>query len=125
MHGKAILAVSAIAALAVTAAPPHRAAAQHSLPMWMLTGAYNASARELIGHLASPDGNIVLSPYAIGSVMSMALAGARGDTAREMASVLEQSLDREQIDAVTGQVIAALNSYDRSIVRPPVLLACN
>ena len=37
-------------------------------------------------------GNIVLSPYSIGSAMAMALAGARGDTEREMAKVLQHAL---------------------------------
>lgn len=107
-----------LAGLLAAAALPHQVSAQSVAPVSALTEAYNASGRDLVDQLASPDGNIVLSPYSIGSVMSMALAGARGDTAREMASVLEHSLGQEQIDAASSQVIAALNSYDRSALPP-------
>jgi hypothetical protein len=78
--------------------------------------AFNASGRELLELLSGPNGNIVLSPYAIGSAMSMALAGARNDTGQEMARVLKHSLNQEQIDAANGQVLATLASYDRSAV---------
>jgi serine protease inhibitor len=118
VRGKASLAASAIAVLIATAALAHAASAQDSVPASALTEAFNASGRELLGRLSGPDGNIVLSPYAIGSVMSMTLAGARNDTAQEMASVLRHSLGQEQIDVVNGQVRATLAAYDRSAVPP-------
>jgi serpin B len=45
-----------------------------------LTDAYNTSGQELLRRLSDSPGNIVLSPYSIGSAMSMALSGARGET---------------------------------------------
>ena len=40
--------------------------------------------------LARGQGNLILSPYSIGSALAMALEGARGRTAEEMRSVLDQ-----------------------------------
>jgi serpin B len=48
----------------------------------------------------------------------MALAGARGDTEREMIAVLKHRLAREEIDAANASVLATLNGYDKSAVPP-------
>ena len=63
-----------------------------------LTRAYNASGQALFRDFSAGPGNIVFSPYSIGTAMAMALAGARGETEREMAAVLHHSLDRAQIN---------------------------
>jgi hypothetical protein len=47
-----------------------------------------------------------LSPYSIGSAMSMTLLGARGATEQEMRLVLKHSLSRQDIDAANGEVLA-------------------
>ena len=52
-----------------------------------LTAAYNASGHELFRRFAAAPGNVVFSPYSIGTAMAMALSGARGDTEQEMAGV--------------------------------------
>ncbi len=102
--------------------PPSRvllaAAAQETSPARLLTQAYNASGQQLFKQLASAPGNIVFSPYSIGTAMAMALAGARGETERQMIAVLAQSLTRPQIDAANAQVLATLNGYDHSSVAP-------
>ena len=41
-----------------------------------LTGAYNASGQALFKEFAAGSGNIVFSPYSIGTAMAMVLAGA-------------------------------------------------
>jgi hypothetical protein len=115
---KLLLAAAAIAGLVASATLPHDASAQVGAQILALTDAYNASGWELFSSLSESPGNIVLSPYSIGSAMSMTLSGARGDTAQEMASVLKHSLSREEIDAANGQVPATLSSYDRSAVPP-------
>ena len=79
-----------------------------------LTAAYNASGHDLFMRFADRPGNIVFSPYSIGTAMAMALVGARGETEREMATVLKQSLDRTGIAAANRAVLATLNGYDRS-----------
>src|SRR5512141_2988653 len=57
-----------------------------------LTAAYNASGQDLFKRFAATPGNIVFSPYSIGTAMAMALAGARGDTEREMIRALRHRL---------------------------------
>ncbi len=76
--------------------------------------AYNASGQDLFERLAATPGNIVFSPYSVGSAMAMVLSGARGETASEMAAVLKQTLDRPAIDAANARLIAILNGYDKS-----------
>jgi serpin B len=81
-----------------------------------LTDAYNASGLDLLKQ--SSAGNLVLSPYSVGGAMSMALSGARGETERELISVLRHRLTRPEIEAASREVIATLNSYDRSADAP-------
>src|SRR5476651_1944750 len=57
-----------------------------------LVEAYNAAGQQLFQQFAATPGNIVISPYSIGSAMAMALSGARGETEREMASVLKHRM---------------------------------
>jgi serpin B len=76
-----------------------------------LTGAFSASptpdaqsaaaannqfALDLYGRLAARGGNVFFSPYSINKALAMAYAGARGDTAAEMAAVLHLPDDQEQ-----------------------------
>jgi len=91
---------------------------QEADPIRALTRAYNASGQQLFSDLGSAAGNLVFSPYSIGTAMAMALAGARGATERQMLEVLRHRLSRPEIDRANAQVLAALNAYDRSAVRP-------
>jgi len=81
-----------------------------------LTRAYNASGQALFRDFSTSPGNIVFSPYSIGTAMAMVLAGVRGETEREMASVLQHSLARPQINDANASAIATLNAYDKSDV---------
>ena len=83
-----------------------------------LTEAYNASSLTLLRELSGARGNIVLSPYSVGTAMAMVLSGARGETEREMTSVLKQRLDRSAMAAVDADVRSALHAYDKSAVAP-------
>jgi serpin B len=75
-----------------------------------LTAAYNGSGQELFKLLlAASPGNVVFSPYSIGTAMAMALSGARGDNATEMAKVLAQTLPSGEIDSANAAVLAVLN----------------
>lgn len=53
-----------------------------------LVEAYNKTGIELFSELAAKPGNVLLSPYSIGSLMAMAAAGAKGKTEAEMVKVL-------------------------------------
>jgi serpin B len=79
-----------------------------------VTAAYNASGHDLFARFAESPGNIVLSPYSIGTAMAMALSGARGETESEMAAVLSHTLSRDAINDANRDLLAALNGYDGS-----------
>ncbi len=81
-------------AAVLLAAAPQVAAAQEAgrKDVQALTRAYNASGQALFRDFSTGPGNIVFSPYSIGTAMAMVLAGTRGETEREMAAVLQQSL---------------------------------
>ncbi|MCL2147452.1 MAG: hypothetical protein FWH52_06560, partial [Synergistaceae bacterium] len=84
-------------------------------PNMQAATAINAFAIDLYKKLAAEDGNIFFSPYGISSAMAMVYAGARGDSAAEMAKVLHfteykagihsamKSL-HDRISAITGEI---------------------
>ena len=53
-----------------------------------LVKAYNQSGLELFKIFAGQPGNIVFSPYSIGTAMAMVLSGARGETQADMLKAL-------------------------------------
>src|SRR5579864_6074396 len=119
MIGRSILAGCAFAAaMAMAAFPVDGARAQivveDNAQAGALASAYNASGEQLFAHLATSPGNIVFSPYSIGTAMAMALAGARGETAIEMAKVLMHHMTSAEIDAANAEVLAILAGYDHS-----------
>jgi serpin B len=98
----------------LTLAAAGAAEAQEADMIRTLTRDYNASGLALYGALARAPGNLVLSPYSIGSAMAMARSGARGETEREMAAALKHSLPREAVDAVNAVFLKVLKLYDRT-----------
>jgi serpin B len=72
-----------------------------------LVDAFNGTGLRLFQAFAKAPGNIVISPYSIGT--AMALAGARGDNAAEMAKVLGQKLPGDEINTANAAVLASLN----------------
>jgi serpin B len=95
---------------------PAGVAAQDTVQVRLLTEAYNASSEGLFKQF--PSGNVVFSPYSIGTAMTMALAGARGETEPEMIAALKQRLSRPEIDAANAAARSILNGYDKSAVPP-------
>src|SRR5215470_17411333 len=85
----------------------------------LLARAYNSAGQQLFGQLAAAPGNIVFSPYSVGTAMSMLIAGARGDTASEIMRALSMRMAADAIDAANAEMLSILNGYDRS-ARPPV-----
>ena len=73
-----------------------------------LARSYNRVALALFAKLAAAPGNLVISPYGIGTAMAMAHAGARGETELQMAQVLDYTLDRQMMPAANRQLTAAL-----------------
>ncbi len=54
-------------------------------------------ALDLYARLRTDDGNLFLSPYSVSTALAMTYAGARGETARQMADVLHFSLEQERL----------------------------
>lgn len=57
----------------------------------------NTFAIDIYRKLSEEKGNIFLSPYSISSALAMTYAGARGDTAKEMANTLHFNLPQEEL----------------------------
>jgi serpin B len=76
-----------------------------------LSDAYNASGQELFARLAAAPGNIVVSPYSIGTAMALTMSGAAGETEAEMARVLRHRLPRVEVDSANGKALAILSRY--------------
>ncbi len=75
-----------------------------------LVAAYNATGERLFQDLAQEPGNIVLSPYSIGSALSMVLAGARGQTAAAISDTLGLHLSAADLAAANASLIANLKA---------------
>ena len=73
-----------------------------------LVRGYNAAGFRLFRESWPADGNVVFSPYSIGAAMTMALAGARGETAAELARALDVEGVTNRLDAAQRDARAAL-----------------
>ena len=104
--------IGVAAALLIAAAVPNPVRAAADSP---LAAAYNDTGQALFRRLRAlpASGNVVLSPFSIGSALAMALEGARGDTRREMASVMTLRSGRTDVAAAQADLLATLNGYDR------------
>jgi serine protease inhibitor len=84
------------------------------LPAEEIVPGMNKFAVESYKRLAAADGNFVVSPFSIHNALSMALAGARGETATEMAAVLQQTYPNasyhEEFAALIAQLKEGANS---------------
>jgi serine protease inhibitor len=84
----------------------------------------NSFALDLYAKLRARRGNLFLSPYSISTALAMTYAGARGQTASQMAEVLHfptrsgakaelPPMDREQFASSFGRIIKDLNVRGR------------
>lgn len=74
------------------------------------TGDSNAFAVDLYAHLRSHPGNLFFSPESISTAFAMAYAGARGQTATEMAHVFHFTLPPDRLHPAMGALLAAINA---------------
>jgi len=83
----------------------------------------NAFAFNLYGHVRGDAGNLFLSPYSISSALAMTWAGARGETAAEMAKTLAlpegSATQPERLHAAFAALTKSLNdpkaTYELSV----------
>ena len=64
-----------------------------------LVAGNNAFALDLYARLREEPGNLLVSPHSVSTALAMTYAGARGETAAEMARVLHFSLDQPRLHA--------------------------
>jgi serpin B len=75
-----------------------------------LAAGNSAFALDLYGQLKTTDGNLFFSPYSISTCLAMTYAGARGNTAAQMAQTLHFGANPDQLAASFGGLQAQLNS---------------
>jgi serpin B len=78
----------------------------------------NEFALDLYGRLASGDGNRFLSPFSISCALAMTYAGARGETAAQVAKAMHFNLPPDRLHAAFGRLIADLYSRNDSKAAP-------
>ena len=70
----------------------------------------NSFAVDLYGQLRNQNGNLFFSPESISTALAMAYAGARGDTASEMAKTLHFTLSADRLHPAMGALLSNLNA---------------
>jgi len=75
----------------------------------------NALALDLYARLRGEKGNLFFSPYSISSALAMTCAGARGDTAAQMAKALHFDLEPEKLHAAFGRLTSELNEVGKKL----------
>ncbi len=70
----------------------------------------NAFAAGLYGQVSKSEGNVFFSPESISTALALAYAGARGETASEMASTLHFSLPADKLHPAMGALLKGLNA---------------
>ena len=68
-----------------------------------------AFALDLYGQLKTAQGNLFFSPYSISTALAMTYAGARSDTAKQMAQVLHFTQDQGQLPFAFGELQGRLS----------------
>jgi len=72
-----------------------------------------AFACDLYARLRDRDGNFFTSPYSISTALAMTYAGARGQTAEQMANVMHFTLPQERLHPAAGTLVRDLSGADK------------
>lgn len=70
----------------------------------------NAFAVDLYGRLSAQPGNLFFSPESVSTAFAMTYAGARGQTATEMARVFHYTLPPERLHPAIGALLFSMNA---------------
>src|ERR1700735_4296795 len=84
--------------------------AMNSADRKVVVAGNNAFAVALYDQLRNQTGNLFFSPESISTALAMAYAGARGDTASQMAKTFHFTLPPEQLNPAMGALMGDLNS---------------
>jgi serine protease inhibitor len=77
-----------------------------------VTSARNEFALDIFRVLAREDGNVALSPDSISNALTMAYAGAAGDTAAQMRDTMHLALPDDRLHVAAGALDASLSATD-------------
>ena len=121
----ALVAAPAEAARPARPAPPAREADPDADAKAKMAESVNAFAVRFYDHVRGEKGNLFLSPYSISSALAMTWAGARGQTADEMAATLAFPADwRAEPDRIHA-AFAALNTALNAEGKPYEMVVAN
>jgi serpin B len=73
----------------------------------------NAFACDLYAHLAGEKGNLFFSPYSISTALAMTYAGARGETATEMAQTLHFALNHHELHPAFARLLKEMDGQGK------------
>jgi serpin B len=73
----------------------------------------NAFACDLYAHLAGEKGNLFFSPYSISTALAMTYAGARGQTATEMAKTLHFRLNQQELPPAFARLLKEMDGQGK------------
>ncbi len=87
--------------------------AEDNIAMKKIARDNTAFATDLYNRLKTNDGNLFFSPFSISTALAMTYAGAREDTAAQMADVLHFSTAPGQLHASMEDLISQLNALQK------------
>ncbi|MFW6164516.1 MAG: serpin family protein [Planctomycetota bacterium] len=73
----------------------------------------NAFACDLYTRLSQQEGNLFFSPFSISTALAMTYAGARDETADQMAKTLHFELNQERLHAAMGDLVGVMNEASK------------
>ncbi len=110
----AVRTVLGLAVVLALVGAPGSSSSVSDADVWALVRGNNAFAFDLYSVVSSQDGNVFISPYSISSALAMTYAGARGNTAAQMADVLHYDLAPEQLHKLFSELSKAFNAGGES-----------
>ena len=84
----------------------------------ILTRGYNDAGHALFCRLLREHGNIALSPLSIGAAMTVAQAGARGETEREIARLFSLDLSASERELAYAALLGFISQYNTDPAAP-------
>jgi serpin B len=90
-------------------ADQHEVAAKQRTDVETLILGNSAFAFDVYRRLSPSEGNLFFSPHSVSMCLAMAYAGARGNTAKQMAETLHFAMDQENVHQTFAKLQAGLN----------------
>jgi serpin B len=78
-----------------------------------VVGGNTALATDFYAKLKNEEGNLFFSPYSISTALAMTFAGARGDTAQQMAEVLHFTVPQDRLNPAFAELEAELEAIQK------------